>query len=58
MRGIKSPVGSGRGRRLRLAITIAFPLAKNMLHGGHSIPNGILEPPRATDGLALPAITP
>jgi hypothetical protein len=57
MRGIKSPIRQrGAGRRPGMAI--AFALAKNMLHGGHSTRGGIMEPQRAIYGLALPAITP
>jgi hypothetical protein len=57
MRGIKSPIRES-GAGWRPAMTIAFALAKNMLHGGHSTIGGIMEPQWIIYGLALPAITP
>jgi len=57
MRWIKSAAIPGR-RQGPPGITIAFPLAKNPLHGAHSVFNGILEPSWARDGLALAAVTP
>ena len=57
MRGIKS--ANRRGTRPAAdRITIALALAKNTLHGGHYLANGISEPLQAAAGLALPGITP
>jgi hypothetical protein len=58
MRGIKSPAGREGAPGSAEPSRSRFPLAKNLLHGGHRAPNGIVEPLCAKDGLALAAITP